>query len=101
MSDTTYLYVISESDQGPCKLGFSAVPERRLRQLQTGCAGKLVLFHQEAVPSAKVKQLERALHGLLRHLKLKGEWFNLSTSDAILEVKHAVIRYEDDLTVCR
>jgi hypothetical protein len=98
---TVYLYVISETDQGPCKLGFSATPEKRVRQLQTGAATKLRLFHKEPVPAEKVKALEKALHGLVRHLKVSGEWFNLSTADAILEVKHAVIRYSDDMTVCR
>lgn len=91
-----YIYVICEQIEGtPVKIGFSAAPEKRLRQLQTGHAGKLVLFHKEEVAESNVKALERVIHQELRHRKHRGEWFNLTPEDAVGEIKHALIRYGD------
>jgi hypothetical protein len=94
--DQQYIYVICEQVEGtPVKIGFSATPEKRLRQLQTGHAGKLILFHKEEVEVGKVKALERVIHKELRHKKHRGEWFNLTPEDAVVEIKHALIRYGD------
>ncbi len=92
-----YIYVICEQTEAvtPVKIGFSANPEKRLRQLQTGHATPLTLFHQEEVPAQNVRALERAIHQELRHRKSRGEWFNLTPEDAVCEIKHALIRYGD------
>lgn len=94
MSEITYLYVMSAGVM--VKIGFSKAPERRLRQLQTGQGETLVLIHKEAVATEIVRPLEKVLHADLRHHRIRGEWFNLSPEDAILEVKHAVMRYENE-----
>lgn len=92
-----YIYVICEQTETttPVKIGFSANPEKRLRQLQTGQATPLVLFHKEEVPAENVRALERVIHQELRHKKSRGEWFNLTPEDAVVEIKHALIRYGD------
>lgn len=84
----SFLYIIASSSEGPVKLGFSADPQKRLKQLQTGSALVLSLHHVEEVDSARVKIAERALHKLLGHKRLKGEWFNLSVEEAVFEVVH-------------
>jgi hypothetical protein len=92
-----YIYVICEevATSSTVKIGFSADPERRLRQLQTAQSNPLVLIHKEEVPAASVRALERLIHKELRHRKARGEWFTMSPEDAIAEIKHAMIRYGD------
>jgi hypothetical protein len=96
---TQYLYVICEADRTPLtpvKIGFSATPEKRVGQLQTAhYGGKLILFHKEEVDDLQVRALERIIHKTLRHLKKSGEWFQISPEDAVLEIKHAIIRFGD------
>lgn len=84
----SFLYVIAASEIGPVKLGLSIQPEKRVRQLQTGSALPLKIFHTEEIDDALVKAAESALHRLLSHRRLKGEWFDLTVEQAISEVIH-------------
>jgi hypothetical protein len=84
----SFLYIIAASPEGPVKLGFSADPRKRLKQLQTGSVHVLALHHTEEVDDSRVKIAERALHKLLGHRRLKGEWFSLSVEEAVFEVVH-------------
>jgi hypothetical protein len=84
----SFLYVIAADPAGPVKLGLSINPEKRVRQLQTGNVAKLILHHIEEVDEDRVKAAESALHKLLRHKRLKGEWFSLTVEEAISEVIH-------------
>jgi hypothetical protein len=94
--EVSYIYVICEGkDASSVKIGFSANPERRVKQLQTGHEGTLSLIHKEEIPAANVRAMEEIVHKLLRHRKVRGEWFNLTADDAVAEIKHAVIRYGD------
>lgn len=93
----SYVYVIASDPAGPVKIGFSKHPEKRLAQLQTGHSETLRLYYFHAMPAECVKLMEKAVHATNRHRKVKGEWFKLSVEDAILEVRHAVIRYSDNL----
>lgn len=94
---SSYIYVIAASEQGPVKVGISKDPHRRLRQLQTGQAEPLRLFHTEAIEEKQALLMEKAVHADNRHKKLKGEWFAMSVEDAILEVRHAMIRHADEV----
>lgn len=93
----SYIYVVSLSEMGPVKIGYSASPERRLKQLQTGQASKLSLNYTEAISGDRVRMMEKILHETNRHRRISGEWYDLTVEDAILEVKHAMIRYEETL----
>lgn len=84
-----YLYVIAASEQGPVKLGRSATPQKRLKQLQTGSQDRLQLFYSVLVESDV--RLEKELHRLNRHLRRKGEWFDMTVKDAIGEINHVCI----------
>lgn len=97
MTKTAYLYVIAESEKGPTKLGWSVTPQKRLKQLQTGAAGRLTLYHSEEVTQEHARTLERYLHRLNAHHRVGGEWFDLDVKSAILEVKHVVMRYALEL----
>jgi hypothetical protein len=89
----TFLYVIAETITGPVKLGFSVDASKRLKQLQTGYPRKLTLYHAEDIGSLNPRLMEGFLHAANRHHRITGEWFNLTVADAILEVRHVVIRY--------
>jgi hypothetical protein len=84
----SFLYVIAGPDRSPVKLGFSAQPEKRVRQLQTGSSIVLSLYHIEKVDASRVKIAEKALHRLLGYKRLSGEWFDLTVEEAIAEVEH-------------
>lgn len=90
----SFLYVIAAKKEGPVKLGLSQDPQRRVRQLQTGSAELLTIHHTEEVSDARVKIAEGALHRMLGHKRLKGEWFNMSVEEAIAEV--TFIRMTED-----
>lgn len=93
----TYLYVIApENDPKACKIGFSKNPERRTKDFQTGHPEKLKLYYKEEFDNERIKLFEKILHNTLRHLKIQGEWFNISPKDAELELVHIKIRYEDE-----
>ncbi len=94
-----FLYVIAAYPAGPVKLGLSGDPPRRLRQLQTGQAERLVLHHCEAVEAARGSLLERLLHRDVRHQRQLGEWFAMSVAEAISYVQFTIIQYAlvDDL----
>jgi hypothetical protein len=85
--DNTYLYVIASSPEGPCKIGFSANPEKRVRQLQTGHAYLLNLHYSQVVPNNEARKIERLVHQTIGYRRSKGEWFDISVSDAIAEVQ--------------
>jgi hypothetical protein len=94
-----YLYVIAESAEGrgPVKLGISANPDRRLKQLQTAHPGVLTVHYKAEVPAHKAKPLERLLHRDMSFLRLRGEWFDMSVQQAIHQVMFTLMRYEDEL----
>lgn len=65
------IYAIQAGEWGPIKFGTAEAPRKRLNELQTGSAEKLILqafadIHQ---------QNERMIHHFLREDRLEGEWF--------------------------
>ena len=92
----SYIYVISGRSPNSVKIGTSRDPASRLKQLQTGHPEPLRLCHAEAVDPTKAKLIERIIHKTLALHRSKGEWFSISEVDAVLEVRHAMIRHEDD-----
>ncbi len=71
-----YVYYIRNKDTGNVKIGISGNPGKRLKQLQTGCDGKLELI---AVKKAENKfKDESTEHDRLQDHLLNGEWFKPS-----------------------
>lgn len=67
-----YVYFIQEADQGAVKTGFTVSnPFQRLMELQTGNSCKLSLVGAIWGDSS----LERSIHKLYKHLRIRGEWF--------------------------
>lgn len=73
------IYFIKNIATSNIKIGFSDNPRKRLKELQTGSAEKLVLI--KTIEGDQ--KLEGQLHELFSHCRLDGEWF--SPADEILE----------------
>ena len=91
MDKQTYLYVIAALEQGPVKIGYSYDPDKRVRQLQTGAPHRLSLFYKQAVAVKQAKRIEGQIHRTLGYIRSHGEWFNMSVTDAISEVKFGLM----------
>lgn len=61
-----YLYAMRDTETGEQKLGISADPEARLKQLQEGCGANIELVHKCPV---QVKTPQDSYD-------IRGEWFN-------------------------
>ena len=72
-----YVYAIKNTDTGNIKLGISKNPEQRLKQLQTGCDGKLELVAYRKADNGYRDELQ--LHHENNQYAIHGEWF---TKDA-------------------
>ena len=67
-----WVYFIQDSHTGYIKIGWADDPYRRLKNLQTGCAGKLILLGA----FEGTVQDEHQHHKLMNNNHVRGEWFN-------------------------
>lgn len=79
-----YVYFIQAGDQGPIKIGWSCEVSRRLLELQTANAARLVLLGY--IPGTQ--KTERAWHVKFAAERLEAEWFRPSQAllDAIAKL---------------
>lgn len=69
---------------GPCKVGISDKPEKRLKQVQTGSPHRLVVAFAFRLSNRKFAQVvEGAFHAGHDEHRMNGEWFDLSAKDAL------------------
>lgn len=83
-----FIYLIcSEIDdqlQGPCKIGISDNPDKRLKQVQTGSPNRLVVAFAFRVWNRKFAQVvEGSFHAGHAEHRMQGEWFDLAAHDAL------------------
>lgn len=83
------LYVIGESKRGPVKLGYGDNPEKRARELQIGNPRALYLFH--TVVCSEACDIEAWLHRKFRDRHIRGEWYNISVTQALSAINEALI----------
>lgn len=91
----TSIYIIGPAD-GPYKIGYAADPNARLVNLQVGQAVELKLHYSESTETTIAKVIEKLIHRTLAYKRIRGEWFNVTLEEAIGEVRHAFIRWEDE-----
>jgi hypothetical protein len=75
------LYIVAETPDGPCKVGYGSHPNQRLIDLQIGNPRQLVLASVWQCSERSSKQCERLLHHILAKQSMRGEWFNASVAD--------------------
>lgn len=69
---------------GPCKVGISAKPEKRLASLQTGSPYPLAFYEMwggDDLGSAEVRFLEGMVHHTRASKRLRGEWFDVTPEE--------------------
>jgi hypothetical protein len=71
VSKTQYVYFIEDAESRAVKVGIAAEPQTRLQELQTGNPRKLRLLGY--IDGGH--RLEQGIHFLLRHHRVRGEWF--------------------------
>ena len=81
-----FVYIIAESEAGPVKIGLSCNPRQRKGELQTG-------NHRELHVFAKVwcddeRQLEETLHVHFVSRRIRGEWFDITATEAAQAAEH-------------
>jgi hypothetical protein len=69
---------------GPCKVGISDKPAKRLKQVQTGSPVPLVVaFAFRVWDRPFAKMAEHAFHASHSTCRMHGEWFDLAPADAL------------------
>lgn len=80
-SRSGWVYVIAPVTKWPCKIGVSQDVRKRLRALQAFHWEELRLFHCRL--HSRVYNAEAFLHSQFKDRRLKGEWFDITTREAI------------------
>lgn len=86
-----WVYFIRAEGGGPIKIGRSADPDKRLRELQTGHPYPLRVVGM----ASGGRELEAALHRILCDYRLMGEWFE--DTGPVLELMRLVCAEPDRL----
>jgi len=74
-----FIYLIQNKETGHFKIGRTKNINKRIKQLQTGSSGELVLV--DKFESNYASKLESYLHNIYSAYNISGEWFDLSYSD--------------------
>jgi len=96
-----FVYLIQVEGSNVCKVGFTKKnPQKRLKELQTGSAKKLLVT--DFYKTNRASQIEAAIHNSYSSFqaheedgnKLEGEWFRFS--DEIIKNFKAICKKIDD-----
>jgi len=89
----SHLYIIQTDKTGAIKIGRSKNPEKRLKQLQTGCPDKLKLL----LIVENFGHIEKNLHRDLRSYRSRrtGEWFDFECTASLPDWIYEQIDWED------
>lgn len=90
MSEQGFIYAIQSSKTKLIKIGFSVMPEGRVKGLQTGSPDKLKLL--KTWPGTMSD--EKRIHRCLKEHRVHGEWFEVSYDRAAFVIQ-AVIEPRD------
>jgi len=93
-NEITSVYVIGRRG-GPCKVGVSTDPMKRLASVQTGCAIPVEVWGYCTFSSRFVaRRFERAAHKAMSERRMSGEWFNVEPEEAIRAIESVPGYYE-------
>jgi hypothetical protein len=81
------LYIVSETPEGPCKIGYATRLYHRLHSIQTGNSRQVTMASVWDCAERPIKQCERMLHQRFHRQAIRGEWFNLS----VVEIETACL----------
>lgn len=94
------IYVIAPTSRATrCKIGISADPAGRCRELQTGHPDPLRVYHVQFLdPDVPAPVMERIIHHEFSHRRLKGEWFAMTPGEAVSLVQWAIMAHAASFT---
>jgi hypothetical protein len=84
-----FVYVIGAKD-GPQKIGIAQDAQKRLTSLQTGNHLELCIHSVSDVMPEEVQIVEKYAHYFLQSRHIRGEWFDVSPSEAAEAVSAAI-----------
>lgn len=93
----TKLYAIGCSSSGPIKIGVSENPKKRMHNFQTANASLLHTFFSIDVGTRELAmELESDIHEVYSEYRTRasGEWFSISSNQAIEAIETAIQTYE-------
>lgn len=95
MSKSAYVYVVATVRAGvataPVKVGISENPQSRLSSLQTGSSFDLEIIYAFPIPLRDLASIvEQAFHQAHTDQRLRGEWFDMEPSVAVLHTASIV-----------
>lgn len=81
---TEFVYVAASFPSGPCKVGRAINPDTRALDLQCGNPFKIRIWAR--CKTTESKALERAVHKKLSKQLMSGEWFAVTTAEAVAAI---------------
>lgn len=93
-----YVYVVG-STVGPKKIGIAKNPRARLSQHRTSSPLRLECHFLAQCDASAARDVERSAHRLLARSRLWGEWFDVSTEEAVAAVQAAAVQIDVTLSV--
>ena len=74
------LYIIAESPDGPCKVGYADNLYRRFHGIQVGNPRELKLASVWQSKRGSIRLYEKQIHSFLFERAIRGEWFDAPVS---------------------
>lgn len=83
----TFLYIASENQRGPVKIGVAYDPDRLVKQMQFGNPRHLSVIHKIEMDETIARPLLREVRVFMHHLELREGWYDASENDAVAMVE--------------
>ena len=94
-----YVYIVGWQAAGPIKIGYTTSIYARLAALQTSSPFALSVWM--AIRSRAAASIERACHERIKHLAMRGEWFDCAAEDAMNCLRITATGHDADWTLWR
>lgn len=92
----SYVYVLSNG-AGQCKIGKADNVEARIKGMSAALCGDISLVYKHKAPRSLVYKIEGKAHDYLALSRGRGEWFAVSSEEAVSAVKDAAKYYVGDV----
>ena len=87
------IYIIGERNSTRLKIGISANPARRLKNIMTDNPYDVEVLWDRIVHRAR--RVEMNAHLVLADVRIRGEWFNVTLADAIAVIEKIIALQEE------
>ena len=88
------VYVVAWALRGPVKIGQATDPIARLGELQVGNPYRLRIFFAASIVHYDARDVEAAAHAHFASVRLLGEWFRLTTTEARNGIRALFEKYD-------